>query len=92
MDRDFHSVWEEEDGWWTDYPPPAGFDGEEEGDYGDGDYKRTLSPAEQAVIDAEEAEERAEELARAEAQRDAWFGFAPNPAPGGSGPADASSG
>jgi hypothetical protein len=78
-DVDRHSVFEEEDGWWTDYPPPAGFDGEEEGEYGDPneDYRRRLSPAEQAVIDAEEAED----LARAEAQRDAWFGFGPGFAP-----------
>lgn len=73
--------WEEEDGWWTDYPPPPGFDGEEEGEYGDGDYRRALSPAEQAVIDADVAEEDAEELARAEAQRDAYFGSGIGAAP-----------
>ncbi|HYD36445.1 MAG TPA: hypothetical protein VEA60_02460, partial [Allosphingosinicella sp.] len=79
-DRDLHTVWEDEDGWWTDYPPPAGFDGEEEGKYGDPDedYRRRLSPAEQAVIDADEAEERAEQRARGEAQRDNFFGFGPD--------------
>jgi hypothetical protein len=84
MERDRHKVFEEEDGWWTDYPPPPGFDGEEQGEYGDpdDDYRRRLSPAEQAVIDAEEAEERAEDLARGEAQRDAWFGFAGGSATG----------
>lgn len=80
MERDRHKVFEEEDGWWTDYPPPPGFDGEEEGDYGDPncDYRRRLSPAEQAVIDSDVAEEIAEERARAEAQRDSYFGFAPD--------------
>jgi hypothetical protein len=83
---DQHDVWEEEDGWWTDFPPPSGFDGEERGEYGDYEYRRTLSPAEQAVIDAETAEEEAEEAealaearAIAEAQRDSWFGFARAP-------------
>ena len=82
-DHDPHTIWEGEGGWWTDYPPPSDFDGEEEGTYGDDCYCRTLSEAEQAVVDAdvaEEAEEKAEaasaERALAEAQRDAWFGFA----------------
>ena len=73
MDEDSHIVWQTEGEWRTDYPPPPGFDGEENGDYGDADYWRALSLAEQAVADAEIAEERA----RAEAQRDAWFGFTP---------------
>ena len=81
MEVDRHKVWEEEDGWWTDYPPPAGFDGEEEGEYGDDDYRRRLSPAEQAVIDSDEAAERAEERARAEAQRDSYFGSDPGSEP-----------
>ncbi|HEY0112883.1 MAG TPA: hypothetical protein VGB59_06985 [Allosphingosinicella sp.] len=73
---DRHSVWEDEDGrWWTDYPPPAGFEGEEEGEYRVDGYRRTLAPAEQAVIDAEQADD----LARAQAQRDAWFGFTSDP-------------
>jgi hypothetical protein len=79
---DGHGAWEDEDGWWTDFPPPAGFIGEEEGSWGDHDYRRSLSPAEQAVIDSDEAEEEAEEAearaearAIAEAQRDSWFGF-----------------
>jgi hypothetical protein len=78
MDEDSHIVWQSEGEWRTDYPPPPGFDGLENGDYGDDDYWRTLSPAEQAVADADVAEERA----RAEAQRDAWFGFTPGAAPG----------
>ncbi|HZF93260.1 MAG TPA: hypothetical protein VEZ20_00150 [Allosphingosinicella sp.] len=82
LDADRHSVWDDEDGWWTDYPPPPGFEGEEEGSYGDHDYRRSLSPDEQAVIDAEVAEEEAAEaeadaeaLAAAGAHRDAYFGI-----------------
>ncbi len=85
IDDDGHTVWEDEDGWWTDYPPPGGFDGEEDGRYGDYQYRRSLSPAEQAVIDSDVAEEEAEEAeamaetrAIAEAQRDSYFGFDPH--------------
>lgn len=69
MDEDDHWVWEQDEAWWTDYPPPADFDGEQVGKYGDRNYRRTLTPFEQKVIDAEEAAD----LARAEAQRDAYF-------------------
>jgi hypothetical protein len=82
IDEDPHMIWEDEEGWWTDYPPPEGFDGEEVGSWGDHDYRRSLSPDEQAVVDsdiadedAEEAESNAEALAVAEAQRDSYFGF-----------------
>ena len=82
IDDDPHTLWEDEDGRWTDYPPPRGFDGEEQGSWGDYDYRRSLSPEEQAVIDSDvaeeeawEAEAEAEALAVAEAQRDAYFGF-----------------
>jgi hypothetical protein len=79
---DHHSVWEEDDGWWTDYPPPPGFgeeeDAEEEGAWGEEDYRRRLSLAEQAVIDADCAAEDAVLRAVAEAQRDACFGFTPS--------------
>lgn len=77
----FHGceVWESEGQWWTEFPPPPDFDGEEEGERGDFRYKRTLTPAEQAVIDADQAEERAERLARQSARRDLYFGFAAAP-------------
>ncbi|QPQ54267.1 GNAT family N-acetyltransferase [Allosphingosinicella flava] len=78
---DHHIVWQKDDGvWWTDYPPPPDFDGDEDGSYDDGDYARTLTPAEAAVMDAREAEEEAEmaedEEAQAARQRDIFFGFA----------------
>ena len=68
-------VWDDEDGnWWTDFPPPAGFDGEEDGEWGDADYKRALAADEQAVVDAWNDEDRADELAGAEAARKRYFG------------------
>jgi hypothetical protein len=83
---DGFDVWEDEDEgmWMTDYPPPEGFDGYEEGEWGDDDYKRALSAEEQAMVDAnleadraEEAAEQAREREAASAARDAFFGFAP---------------
>jgi hypothetical protein len=71
-DDDRHEVWESEGVWYTDFPPPEGFDGDEQGSYGQYGYRRTLSDDEQAVIDAD----RAAEVAEAAAKRDAWFGFA----------------
>lgn len=61
--------------WWTSFPPPAGYEGVEEGCYGDFGYRRTLSSAERAVIDADLAEHDARELAWQVARRDRYFGF-----------------
>jgi hypothetical protein len=71
MNDDLHQIWHSEGQWWTNYPPPAGFDGDEQGVYASDHYRRTLSPAELAVVDGEEEED----IAEAVAQRDAWFGF-----------------
>lgn len=73
---DGSEVWEEEDGeWWTGFPPPAGFDGEEEGRPGEFDYKRTLSAAERAVIHGDEEVERCESLYAGLERRNLYFGF-----------------
>jgi len=74
-DPDRHLVWEGHGVFWTNYPPPPDFDGEEEGSYGAITYRRTLSPEEQAVIDADVGAVRSARLAEAEAQRRAYFGF-----------------
>jgi hypothetical protein len=71
---DRHDVWQSDGIWYTDYPPPEGFEGEEQHSYGEFGYRRTLSADEQAVIDAD----LAADLAEAEAQRAARFGFAPD--------------
>ena len=76
-DEDEHILWQDDEHvWWTDYPPPPDFDGDEIGEYGDRNYSRTLSEAEQAVIDEDQAEEKAAALEAAAAQRDSYFGFA----------------
>ena len=53
------------DGWRTDFPPPAGFDGDENGDWEDDGYARTLTADELAHLIAAgiaEADEAASEL------------------------------
>jgi hypothetical protein len=68
--EDPHSVWDDEAGYtWTNYPPPEGFDGVEEGGYGKDGYRRAPTDAELAVIQAEADAE----YARAAAQRDRRF-------------------
>jgi hypothetical protein len=60
--------------WWTTFPPPADFDGVELGRYGDYRYRRSLTEAEEAVIEADVAEESARDDQHA--RRDRYFGFA----------------
>jgi hypothetical protein len=70
-------VWLEDGIWWTVFPPPAGFDGEEEGEIADGDYQRTLTADEEAVMKARNRAADEAELARCCAVRDRYFGLAP---------------
>jgi len=70
------SVWKERGEWRTDFPPPADFDGYEEGEWGvDDDYYRDLTPAEQAIYDAADASAADAALAEASRLRDLFFGF-----------------
>jgi len=82
---DPEAIWEDEDlgVWVTSHPPPEGFDGEEQGRWGDYRYQRMLSPREQEALDRDLAREQAEDEAEyAEARaaaavaRDRAFGFA----------------
>ncbi|HEY0014387.1 MAG TPA: hypothetical protein VGB79_16210 [Allosphingosinicella sp.] len=74
---DGEEVWQEDDGrWWTSFPPPEGFCGVDEGTQGEDDYRRTLSAAEEAMVEAEEEEERQNYIAAEAARRDCYFGFA----------------
>lgn len=62
----------------TSFPPPPGFDGQENAPWdGFTYYERICTPEEAALLDANEAaaeaEEHAELTARAEARRDSWF-------------------
>jgi hypothetical protein len=80
-DFEGRSVWkDEQDGWITDFPPPEGFDGWEEGEPGDDDYRRSLSCEEEDAVHAadhesEPEEERAARLAAEHAARNRFFGF-----------------
>jgi hypothetical protein len=44
-------VWTEDHSWRTDFPPPDGFNGYEEGCYGDADYSRQCTPEERELLD-----------------------------------------
>lgn len=61
--------------WMTDFPPPAGFTGYQNCDYGDPKrtYKRECTPDEVAVLEADAARSRAAERAHEEALRDEWL-------------------
>jgi hypothetical protein len=76
-------VWEDPElGWVTDFPPPEGFTGHEEGDFEEGNYMRELTPDELEACGADPetlAAEREEELALRRAARDRFFGFLPDP-------------
>jgi hypothetical protein len=70
-----HRCWwdEREEVWFTDFPPPAGFTGYEEGEFGEMEYLRACTPEEVAVLEADEAADRAAERAEEESLRDEWF-------------------
>ena len=65
--------------WMTNFPPPPGFDGQEDGCFGDNEYERALSGSEMLVMLAREEAKTAELRTLGEAARNAWFGFAPEP-------------
>jgi hypothetical protein len=59
--------------WMTSFPPPAGFDGYEKVKWGRWGYERECTDEEVALLEAGDAAAEAQERARAEALRDAWF-------------------
>jgi hypothetical protein len=74
---DDSQVWLEDGRWWTVFPPPDGFDGEEEGELGASDYQRTLTQEEEAVMRSRVRKEDRAELDRCCAVRDRFFGLPP---------------
>jgi hypothetical protein len=70
-------VWIEDHSWRTDYPPPAGFNGYEDGTYGDLDYSRQCTPEERELLDRcypdAIVDEAAEQLQADETERDSFF-------------------
>ena len=76
-EEDNPQVWRDDGVWWTYFPPPDGFDGEEEGEPGDSDYQRTLTADEEAAVRARDRARDEAELARCCALRDRYFGLPP---------------
>ena len=74
-------VWhdEEHDEWRTNFPPPDGFVGEEEGVFGDDGYERTLDADEEEAWESARAEAFAPLRRAGEAARRAFFAL-PDPA------------
>ncbi|MCF2515395.1 hypothetical protein LVY65_10010 [Sphingomonas sp. G124] len=70
-------VWTEDHSWRTNFPPPDGFNGFEEGIYGDADYNRQCTPEERALLDRRFpdafADENEDERRADEADRDSYF-------------------
>lgn len=68
-------VWwcEYAEGWRTNFPPPAGFDGEEDGEPDDEDYERELTEEEADALQALRDRELAPFVAAGHAEREAWL-------------------
>jgi len=62
-----------EEHWRTRFAPPPDFDGDEDGDYGDDDYSRTLTPDEEDAVEARHRAECAQLHAAGAPEREAWF-------------------
>jgi hypothetical protein len=61
-------VWMGEDGhWWTSFPPPAGYDGDQFGTLGEGDYCRPLTAQEEETVRAWSGSREGEQVRRREA-------------------------
>ncbi len=72
-------VWEQGRQLWTCFPPPANFCGTEHGDPDDSKYRRTLTEAECAALEAREERRLSNERDQAARRRDDYFGFATGP-------------
>jgi hypothetical protein len=59
--------------WYTDFPPPPGYEGHEKGTPSDHGYQRECTSEEAELLDAHEAQGDAEERADEEQLRDCWF-------------------
>lgn len=72
-DDDADRVWWEGRRLWTSFPPPPDFCGTERGTLGSAKYRRSLTAAETAVIEARETRSSESEQRDAEARRDLYF-------------------
>lgn len=67
VDEEQHFWLDEDDVWTTDYPPPPGFDGFENAEWGSHRYSRECTPEEKDLLDG--LQEIDDSIARAEAER-----------------------
>jgi hypothetical protein len=76
-------IWEERDGWVTNLPPPANFQGYQEGEPGEPCYGRELTPAEQLYWDETGLDESREHCEQGmwfyRLDRDTFFPWGPEP-------------
>jgi hypothetical protein len=63
------------DTWRTSFPPPADFDGYQDGEVGDPFYERELTDEEEDALDARHDREMAPRIATGIARREAYFGL-----------------
>ncbi|MGK6317979.1 hypothetical protein [Sphingomonas sp. DT-204] len=70
-----------EEQWRTRFPPPEGFYGEEDGEYGEEGYSRTLDEDEVAAIELSWRAETEARRSREACERDAWFAACAVPLP-----------
>lgn len=75
LDDDDERVWWDDDcyGWRTNFPPPPDFRGDEDGRFGEDDYARELTPAEERAVVTRREAELVELRAEDSAARDRWF-------------------
>lgn len=68
-----HRVWEDHDGWRTDFPPPRHFTGKEFGRFGEQGYERELDAEEADLLDWRLEDERDKRARADEPARAAWL-------------------
>ena len=64
---------EVDEAWLTDFPPPEGFDGYEEGEWHEFGYKRACTAEEAALLEADRTAARAVEMDEDAELRERWF-------------------
>jgi hypothetical protein len=62
-----------EEQWRTRFAPPDHFYGDQEGEFGDEEYSRTLTPEEEEAVEARHRVRLADRCSAGAAERDAWF-------------------
>lgn len=66
-------VWQDQGEWWTNFPPPIGFDRYQKGKWGDYGYKRFCSDEEEALLQIEAEADRREAIEADDQLRDQFF-------------------